>query len=79
MPTLPTPEPATLEDALDILAEVIGQACDYKDDDGRTIVDSCALSSYAYAMRFLAQHGRLIIDSEAGRRIIAHWPPPTET
>lgn len=57
------------DELLEDLQGVISQAC----DNGRDI-DSMALSSYADGMRTLAEHGRLIIDHEYGRRVIGHWP-----
>ena len=56
-------------DLLVILADVVNQGCHV--DAG--VVDSMALSAYADAMRVLADYGVLIIDHEAGRRVIGHW------
>ena len=61
-----------LTEALDTLGSVIHQAC-WEDHDG--VLDSMAISAYADGMRLLAAHKRLVIEEEAGRRVIAHWPP----
>lgn len=52
---------------LDILHDVIKTACTDTDDK----LDSMAMTSYAEAMRLLAEHGRIKIKSEYGRRVIA--------
>jgi len=65
---------ARIDAALDAVEDCIGQAC----DDGGPNLDSMALSAYARGMRLLAQHGRLVIDSEYGRRVIGHWPTVKE-
>jgi hypothetical protein len=51
------------------LLEMVCQAC-YT--HGSSDLDSMALTSYAGAMRLLAERGMLVIDSEHGRRVIAH-------
>lgn len=56
------------DEALDVLADMVGQHCDYDD-----YVDSIAISANARAMRLLARHHRLTIDAECGRRVIARW------
>lgn len=69
---------------LETLADVINQACSnprtrWFDANGALVegpeeeLDSMALSAYADAMRLLADHGRLVIIDQAGRRVIAKW------
>ena len=58
-----------ISELLETLAEVIDQACG--EPDG--ILDSQALSAYADGLRVLAQHGRVRITEEHGRRVIAEW------
>ncbi len=59
-----------LLNALDKLEDVIHQSC--ADDANK--LDSRALTSYARGMRLLARYGRIVIDKEAHRRVIAHYP-----
>jgi hypothetical protein len=54
---------------LDALEDVVNQACG--DNGGQ--LDSMALSSYARGMRILAEHGRIKIEHDVGRRVIAVW------
>ena len=56
-------------DLLDMLADVIGQAC-YRDGG---LLDSMAISAYADALRLLAEYGRVEIIKDVGRRVIARW------
>lgn len=63
-----------LTEAVDLLFEVVVQACSTRDcpheDD---YLDSMALSAYADALRFLAKHGKVRIESgEDSRRVIAY-------
>ena len=58
---------------LDLLADAVAQGC--SGDDG--VLDSGALSSYADALRKLAEVGKVEIVSEAGRRVIARWKEPS--
>jgi len=60
-----------LMDALDALEAMVIQHCYTTDDDK---LDSMALSANAEAMLVLADEGRLVIESDYGRRVIAHWP-----
>ena len=55
------------DEAREILLDVIIQAT--RCDDGE--LDSMALTSYAVAMRYLAQHGLINIKAECFRRVIA--------
>lgn len=55
-------------DCLNVLEDAIAQAC----LDGKGVfLDSMALHSYADGIRFLAEHDRLVIVSDGGRRVIA--------
>ena len=58
---------------LDLLEDAIVQACynPQKTEGAIDELDSCALSAFANAMRYLAKKGRIKILHEAGRRIIA--------
>ena len=59
-----------MEELVDELCDVVNQAT--RMEDGT--LDSMALSANASAMRLLARLGKLTIDREYGRRVIAHWP-----
>ena len=67
-------EQEKLEETIEILMDMVIQNCSVKQEDGTIIYDSMALSTNADAMRFLAEHGKLIIEKECGRRIIARLP-----
>ena len=54
---------------LDVLSDVINQACFTKDKK----IDSMATTAYAEGIRMLAEHGKVRILKEHGRRIIAEW------
>ena len=58
-----------LDEALDLLADMVGQHC-YSPDGG---LDSMALSANAAAMRFLTTIGRIRIEREYGRRVIGQF------
>lgn len=62
---------------LDALQDMVDQNC-Y--DDASNTYDSMALSAHAHALRVLAEHGRVAITHEVGRRVIAHpvRPAPEE-
>lgn len=62
---------------LDVLEHCLNQACGSVDDTGIEY-DSMALSAYAEGLRLLAQHGRVTITHEAGRRVIAEPIPDSE-
>jgi len=59
-----------MEELVDELCDVVNQAT--RMEDGT--LDSMALSANASGMRLLARLGKLTIDNEHGRRVIAHWP-----
>jgi len=65
MPVAQVPA-AELQRALDVLEDVLWQAC----GDGEEL-DTCALSAYAAGARLLAYYGRLRVLDEYGRRVIA--------
>jgi hypothetical protein len=56
--------------ALDVLEDVLYQACHTR-ERGDGWMDSMALSANAEGLRLLALHGRVEIESEYGRRVIA--------
>lgn len=55
------------DEAIELLLDTTLQGCDI----GGGVIDSGYLSSYADALRFLATHGLVEIQHEAGRRVIA--------
>lgn len=61
-----------IEDAIDVLEDVINQSCSYS-NDGKTFLDSMFSSSYARGIRFLAERGRIKITEDGGRRVIGEW------
>ena len=58
-----------LDEVLDALADVLAQACGVS--DGR--LDSMALRAYAEGIRLLSRHGRVVIETEVGRRVIGRF------
>lgn len=63
------PADARVTEVLDVLADVLAQACGLP--DGR--VDSMALSAYTDAIRLLHRYERLVIEEERGRRVIGRF------
>jgi hypothetical protein len=63
------PADAQLTEALDMLADVLAQACGQL--DGR--LDSMALTAYAEGIRLLHRYERVVIEEERGRRVIARF------
>lgn len=61
-----------LDELLDALGDMVHQHCTVQNNKG-SVLDSMALSANADAMRLLAKYNRIAIDSQCGRRIIAHW------
>jgi hypothetical protein len=62
------------DEELKVVVDMVHQHCgDDKKDTGAIFVDSMAISANAAAMRLLARHGLMEIDSEIGRRIRARW------
>lgn len=60
-----------LADATDVIEGVVVQAC--TDDEGD--LDSVSHTCYATGIRWLAARGRVTIESDHGRRVIARWTP----
>lgn len=60
---------AERDDLLDAVAYCVAQGCEGENGE----LDSMALSTYRDALVLLAGHGRVVIDQQVGRRIIAHW------
>lgn len=55
--------------AQDLMAEVVNQAC--TPSDAPRTLDSCASSTYADALRYLAKISKVEIVTDVGRRVIA--------
>ncbi|OFC35555.1 hypothetical protein BAE29_15505 [Acidithiobacillus caldus] len=49
---------------VDLIQHLVKQSCG---------TDSCAISVYAEAMRFLAKEGRCRITDACGRRVLIEW------
>ena len=64
------PQTKQEKELLEVLDDVISQAC-YVSNDNGYYLDSMALSSYAWGMRILAEYGCIEITSELGRRVIS--------
>lgn len=58
------------DEILDALESMVHQHCGDTEDGA---IDSLALSANAEAMHVLAKYGRLDIEVECGRRVIARW------
>lgn len=54
----------------ELVMDLVTQACWTSDGS----FDSCAISTFAEAMRYLASKGKLKIMYESHRRVIAHYP-----
>jgi hypothetical protein len=68
-------DPDEREPLVDIIEDLVQQACWLPAEGDRpAMLDSMALSTYANAIRFLANEGRVTITSEYGRRVIAVFP-----
>ena len=61
--------PPTRDDLLEALIDMVAQHCAAADGS----LDSRASSTNAFAMRVLAQEGKVIIEDDYGRRVIARW------
>jgi len=55
----------------DMVEDLVAQGCTDREDP--TKLDSLALRTYAEALRYLAKLGRVKIEHEVGRRVIARW------
>jgi len=64
-----------LKEALDVLEDVINQACRVESDDDPEgyYLDSVAISAYARGIKFLEKHKRVKIKSGFGRMVIAKF------
>lgn len=58
------------KELLDALEDIVNQACGVSGSD---TLDSMAITAYASAIQLLAEYGRVKIQTEAGRRVIAEW------
>jgi len=65
----PVPREFEIAEILDALADALAQACG--DADGR--LDSLRLTAYAKAIRVLERYGRVVIETQIGRRVIARF------
>jgi hypothetical protein len=64
----------TEEELLEALEDMVNQHCTTTNTKGEIPhLDSMALSANADAMRILAKHNKIVIESQYGRRIIARW------
>lgn len=57
---------------LELICDLVAQGCTCT-ENGKTILDSMAISTYADALRYLAEKGIVKIIDEHGRRVIAEW------
>ena len=64
------------EELLEALMDVVNQACgqsDYAGEEPDYWLDSGCLSSYADAIRLLEKHGKVTIEKQYGRAVVARW------
>lgn len=61
------------EELLEALTDMVHQHCSDPNPQNGIDVDSWALSANASAIRLLAKHGKLRIEKEYGRRVLAIW------
>lgn len=65
-------DPDEREPLVDMIEDLVKQACWLPAEGTRpAVLDSMALSTYANAIRFLADEGRCTITAHYGRRVIA--------
>ena len=63
-----------IDELTDSLIDHIAQSCTtHNTEDGSTYLDSSAISANADAMRLAARLGKIVIEDEAGRRVIGRW------
>ena len=74
----PKPGESELDEALDALEDMCYQHCSAPDGSVPDKLISPALSSDANALRLLAKHGRVRIESEYGRVVVARLIPQSE-
>lgn len=60
-----------MQEALDIIMDLVANACGMTDGT----LDSQASGTNANALEFLARHGKVVIDHDVGRRVMARWKP----
>jgi hypothetical protein len=70
--------PATYQQAssnvsIELLSDVVEQACVKEDEKGNIVLDSQGKKAYAEAILCLADYGKCKIIGKQGRRIIAVW------
>jgi predicted RNA-binding protein YlqC (UPF0109 family) len=71
--------PAILQQAMnsgvsvELLSDVVEQACVKEDDKGNVVLDSQGKKAYAEAILCLAEHGKCKVIGRQGRRILAVW------
>lgn len=58
-----------LDEATELIEELVAQGCQMGDGT----LDSSAITTYAVALHWLASRGRVVIDADRGRRVIARW------
>ena len=58
-----------LDEATEIIAALVLNYCEMPDGE----LDSKAMSTNAAALKWLARHGQVVIEVEAGRRVIGRW------
>ena len=61
-----------IEQATEIIMDLVAHGCTV-DTESETWLDSMASGTYADAMRFLAERGKIEINRECGRRVIGRW------
>jgi hypothetical protein len=59
------------QESLEVLEDMVIQFC--SDEGGK--LDSRAIAACAEALRLLARYDVVVIEHEAGRRVIARWAP----
>lgn len=62
-----------LHEATALVVDLVDQSCAGRDGT----IDSMALSTYANAMRWLAERQVIVIVGDFGRRVIGRWAGPT--
>jgi hypothetical protein len=72
---VPISNDTELKECLDLLLDVTYQACGHRTDE----LDSMCLTAYADAIRYLAKHGLVEIQTSGGRRVIATLKTKEET
>ena len=60
-------------EVVEVLCDVINQACGIDDKERTHELDSGALSAYADGIRLLDKLGKVEMVHQAGRRVLAKW------